>query len=496
MTVMGRIRSIPSWQLTLGVALLGLGFLVAAQLAAQGPRVRYTTQERAPLVETATQLQAQQEELKASILELREQIQAMEGSGEGSAAVVKDLNDQLEAARIAAGLIPLTGTGIVLQLEDSLEPVAAGRQRGRLPRRRRGTCAPSSRSCGWPVPRRSRSTANASRRRAPSSISGRPCSSTRPISRRRTRSPRSDRATCTRQLAASPGFVDFVRARAESYGVRVSFAEPESVDIPAFAGTVVAALRATGGVAGAVAVGGVGPCTSDATSSPSRPSPSCSACSWSSSFGRRPSGAAFAGLSSQDLTVLVANLNDRNDQLRREIATLERRSRDPCPEHGAGRRLDRRVCVPTCAACGCTRASMPSTGPGVVIAVRGPIDGSGVEDLVNELRNAGAEAIGLAGARVVPGVVVTGAAGSAAIGGTALDDPFELIAIGAAGQAHGVVDPLGRDHRPARGDPTRCRRGGHAGRSPRRARHGPGARAGQRPAAPLIPCPPCRPDPS
>src|ERR687898_1462929 len=36
------------------------------------------------------------------------------------------------------------------------------------------------------------------------------------------------------------------------------------------------------------------------------------------------SGAAFAGLSSQELTVLVANLNDRNDELRGEIATLER----------------------------------------------------------------------------------------------------------------------------------------------------------------------------
>ena len=31
----------------------------------------------------------------------------------------------------------------------------------------------------------------------------------------------------------------------------------------------------------------------------------------------------LAQLSSQDLTVLVANLNDRNDQLRREVATLE-----------------------------------------------------------------------------------------------------------------------------------------------------------------------------
>ena len=50
MTITARLRAIPSWQVTLGVALLGLGFLVAAQLAGEGPRVRYTTQERSPLV--------------------------------------------------------------------------------------------------------------------------------------------------------------------------------------------------------------------------------------------------------------------------------------------------------------------------------------------------------------------------------------------------------------------------------------------------------------
>src|SRR5215207_6730728 len=36
------------------------------------------------------------------------------------------------------------------------------------------------------------------------------------------------------------------------------------------------------------------------------------------------SGSAFAGLSSQELTVLVANLNARNDDLRGEIGNLER----------------------------------------------------------------------------------------------------------------------------------------------------------------------------
>lgn len=40
------------------------------------------------------------------------------------------------------------------------------------------------------------------------------------------------------RLAAAPGFVDFILARAEAYGIKVSFAEPAEVQVPAFAGTV------------------------------------------------------------------------------------------------------------------------------------------------------------------------------------------------------------------------------------------------------------------
>ena len=124
MTTLGaRIRAIPSWQVTLGFALLALGFLIAAQLAAEGPRIRYTTQERSTLAETALVLQSQQADLKSRIVALRKQIQDVEQQGTGSAAVVKDLNTRLDEARIAAGLIPLMGTGIVLKLEDSTEPV-------------------------------------------------------------------------------------------------------------------------------------------------------------------------------------------------------------------------------------------------------------------------------------------------------------------------------------------------------------------------------------
>lgn len=122
--LVARARAIPSWQITLSVALLVLGFLIAAQLAAEGPRVRYTTQERSPLVEAAVGLQDQQEALKARILELRSKIGTLEAQGPGSAASLNDLYAQLEQARIGAGLIALQGPGVVFKLEDGSRPGA------------------------------------------------------------------------------------------------------------------------------------------------------------------------------------------------------------------------------------------------------------------------------------------------------------------------------------------------------------------------------------
>lgn len=237
MTLLQRLRTIPSWQSTLGVALLGLGFLVAAQLAAEGPRVRYTTQERSPLVETATQLQAQQDSLKASILDVRVQIQDAERSGEGSAALVRDLNERLQEARIAAGLIPLTGNGIVLQVEDSLEPVAPDLNEADylVGARDIRTLVEELWSAGAQAV-----AVNGERITPTTSVidigSSILVNSAYLLPAYQITALGEDDLYA--RLSASPGFVDFIRARAESYGIRVSFAEPDSVDIPAFAGTV------------------------------------------------------------------------------------------------------------------------------------------------------------------------------------------------------------------------------------------------------------------
>jgi uncharacterized protein YlxW (UPF0749 family) len=151
----------------------------------------------------------------------------------------------------------------------------------------------------------------------------------------------------------------------------------------------------------------------------------------------------LAQLSTQDLTVLVANLNARNDQLRREGSSLDSDLATLNQNHARGdvsvdeitSDLER------------VRAYAgldPVAGPGVTISISGPIDGAGVEELINELRNAGAEAIAVGGIRVATGVVVSGAPGEMQVDGTPLGaDGFELAAIGAPDKLTGSLTRSG-----------------------------------------------------
>lgn len=232
-----RVRAIPSWQVTLGLALLGLGFLIAAQLATERPRVRYTTQERAPLIEIAIDLQEDQEALSARILQLRESIQELEQAGQGTNAAIRELNDQLEEARLAAGLIPLRGSGFVFQLEDSVQP--PGPDENEL------DYLVSGRDLRTMVEELWRAGAEAiainGERLTPTTaiieIGGVVLANSAYLA-----PPYQVTALgpddLYDRLTASDGFADFVRARQDGYGIRITYADPEEVDLPAFAGTV------------------------------------------------------------------------------------------------------------------------------------------------------------------------------------------------------------------------------------------------------------------
>lgn len=236
-TLAERIRRIPSWQVTLGVALLALGFLVAAQLAAEGPRVRYTSEERTPLVETALSLQTTQDDLKKQIVQLREDIQALEADSAGSQATIRSLNDELEQARIAAGLIRMTGTGLVLKLEDSSRPVAPGANEADYV-----VSAADLRTVvdqlwlagaeGIAINDERVATTTAI-----IDIGGAVLVNTAYVA-----GPYQIAAIGPSDLFArisgQPGFQEFVVTRVGGFGLELSRAEPPAVDLPAFAGTV------------------------------------------------------------------------------------------------------------------------------------------------------------------------------------------------------------------------------------------------------------------
>jgi len=147
-------------------------------------------------------------------------------------------------------------------------------------------------------------------------------------------------------------------------------------------------------------------------------------------------------LSAQELTVLVANLNTRNDQLRLEIGTTERELADLESARARGETSVGQLRTDLARIRAWTGLDAVS-GAGIRVTVAGPITGSAVQDLLNELRNSGAEALSVDGARVVPGTVVSGQPSTLSIEGAPLHDPFDVSAIGNSATLTGSLTRAG-----------------------------------------------------
>jgi uncharacterized protein YlxW (UPF0749 family) len=157
----------------------------------------------------------------------------------------------------------------------------------------------------------------------------------------------------------------------------------------------------------------------------------------------------LSDLSAQELTLVIANLNARNDELRTEVAGLEQQATalDAAKANGQTTVDQLRSDLARIRA---WSGATGLTGTGIEISVRGPIGGDAIEDVLNELGNAGAEAIVIDDVRVVPGVVVAGPPGGISVDNTALGDQFLIRAIGSPEillgtltRAGGVISQLG-----------------------------------------------------
>lgn len=137
----------------------------------------------------------------------------------------------------------------------------------------------------------------------------------------------------------------------------------------------------------------------------------------------------LAGLSAQDLTVLVANLSTRNNELRDEIAALTQQEESVASAVERGDTSAVQIRTDLTRIQGWSGA-LAISGAGVRVLVEGSLPGDAVSQLINELRNAGAEGIAIGGIRDVPGVVVTGPVGALTVNGAPPAEPLELLAVG------------------------------------------------------------------
>jgi uncharacterized protein YlxW (UPF0749 family) len=143
-----------------------------------------------------------------------------------------------------------------------------------------------------------------------------------------------------------------------------------------------------------------------------------------------------------DLTRILADLNDEADRLSRQVSALRvkiLRYRGSA----RGEELALRDAQEALAGLRVLSGTVPVEGPGLRITVQdaeGRVGWEALLDLIQELRDAGAEAIAVNGVRVVAATWFGPAEGGAVVDGERVSAPYEVQAIG---PADGLEEALG-----------------------------------------------------
>ena len=147
---------------------------------------------------------------------------------------------------------------------------------------------------------------------------------------------------------------------------------------------------------------------------------------------RQNSAQGLSALRQSDLVRILDDVGGRRDRLAAEASDLQAQQRalaggatgSQAAIDAARARLD---------ALGVLAGTVAATGPGIEVFVTDPqstVRSAQVLDLVQELRDAGAEAIQIGAVRVVASTWFADAAGGVSVDGTVLRPPYTVLAIG------------------------------------------------------------------
>jgi uncharacterized protein YlxW (UPF0749 family) len=146
----------------------------------------------------------------------------------------------------------------------------------------------------------------------------------------------------------------------------------------------------------------------------------------------RSQAAVARTLAAQDDTsvaLLINDLNRANNQLLQQGAALTQQEAELRQALLAGG-ADAQVIQKQLTTLRVLSGQMPVHGPGLQIGIQGTIMDFELQDALNNLRNAGAEAIALNGQRIISSTPVVSRGNSLLINGHAVSAPLRLVVIG------------------------------------------------------------------
>jgi uncharacterized protein YlxW (UPF0749 family) len=95
------------------------GLLVTLQWRTQAERSELSVRYNAPLVDAARALQNEQDKLKADLAALRVQLDEIQRNSSTQSGSERELQSRIDELRASAGLTPLSGDGVAIQLDDA-----------------------------------------------------------------------------------------------------------------------------------------------------------------------------------------------------------------------------------------------------------------------------------------------------------------------------------------------------------------------------------------
>ncbi|WP_129336985.1 DUF881 domain-containing protein [Cellulomonas endophytica] len=147
---------------------------------------------------------------------------------------------------------------------------------------------------------------------------------------------------------------------------------------------------------------------------------------------RQAGTASLGSLRQDDLVRLLDETTTRSDELASEVARLAA-ERDELLSDEGSRQAAEEAARRSAETQGILTGRLPAVGPGVVVTVTDPdgtVEPETLLNLLEELRNAGAEVLQLGDVRVVASSAFTGSPGAVVLDGVTLRPPYRWLVIG------------------------------------------------------------------